>query len=83
MLMPKTKAGFPAPARTPRSGCEIMALDGATHARIKGLETMPPFLMNVVSDGDVCIFAGSNAGLTAGRRDPDGALAHEVAHEAF
>ncbi len=35
---------------------------------------MPPFLMNVVSDSDLWLFAGSNTGLTAGRRDPDHAI---------
>jgi hypothetical protein len=86
MLMPTTKAGIPVAPQTPRSGCEIIAVNGASHARIKGVEAIPPFLMNVVSDGDVWIFAGSNAGLTAGRRDPDGALfpyrpADQLLHE--
>ncbi|HEX9783700.1 MAG TPA: hypothetical protein VGA56_13335 [Opitutaceae bacterium] len=35
---------------------------------------MPPFLVNVVSDGDLWMFALSNGALTAGRRNPDQAL---------
>ena len=70
-----------------RSGdCEFTVIDGEAFAVIRGVERMPPFLMNVVSDGDAWIFAGSNAGLTAGRRDPDGALfpyrpADQILHE--
>ena len=60
---------------TGRSGhCEFTLIDRESYAVIRGVERMPPFLMNVVSDGDVWIFAGSNAGLTACRRDPDWAL---------
>ena len=35
---------------------------------------MAPFLMNVVSDCDLWLFAGSNGPFTAGRRNPDLAL---------
>jgi hypothetical protein len=55
-------------------GCEFAHFEGDSYAVIKGVERLRPFLMNVVSDGDTWIFAGSNGGLTAGRRDPDGAL---------
>ncbi|HEX5826951.1 MAG TPA: hypothetical protein VFY23_05480 [Candidatus Limnocylindrales bacterium] len=49
-------------------------LDGERHARIANVDGMPPFLMNVVSDGDLWLFAGSNGPFTAGRRNPDLAL---------
>ena len=41
---------------------------------IKEIDTMPPFLMNIVSDGDLWMFAGSNGTLTAGRGNPDKSL---------
>ena len=41
---------------------------------IRNVDRMPPFLMNVVSDSDVWLFVGSNAGMTAGRGDPDHAV---------
>ncbi|MFM9025010.1 MAG: hypothetical protein ACKON7_06685 [Planctomycetaceae bacterium] len=68
------------------SGCEIASLEGESHAVIRDVGRLPPFLMNVVSDGDVWVFAGSNGGLTAGRRDPDGAIfpyrpADQLLHE--
>jgi hypothetical protein len=75
MLMPSlSQRGAAAPPNASSEQCEITLLDGARHASIRDVETLPPFLMNVVSDGDVWLFAGSNAGLTAGRRDPDGAV---------
>lgn len=44
------------------------------YLRLPDIDHMAPFLINVVSNGDVWIFAGSNAALTAGRRNPDRAL---------
>ena len=41
---------------------------------IESIDTLPPFFMNIVSNGDNWIFAGSNATLTAGRQNPDHAL---------
>lgn len=49
-------------------------IDGELHACIRDVERLPPFLMNVVGNGDAWLFAGSNGGLTAGRRDPDWAV---------
>jgi hypothetical protein len=49
-------------------------IDGERYARIGNVDGMPPFLMNVVSDGDMWLFAGSNGPFTAGRRSPDMAL---------
>ncbi len=64
----------PASGGRPSGGCEFAEFAGERFALIRNVEKLPPFLMNVVSDGDAWIFAGSNAGLTAGRRDPDGAI---------
>ncbi len=48
--------------------------DGESWARIEGFDGRPPFLMNVPTDTDLWMFLSSAGGLTAGRRDPDGAL---------
>jgi len=55
-------------------GGGMVVLDGEPHVSIRDIDRMPPFLMNVVGNGDVWLFVGSNGGLTAGRRDPDLAL---------
>jgi hypothetical protein len=87
MLMPNAKANVPASGTHPRpAGCDVISIAGAPHVVIRDVAKLPPFLMNVVSDGDVWLFAGSNGGLTAGRRDPDGALfpyrpADQLLHE--
>jgi len=49
-------------------------IDGERYAKICNVDRMPPFLMNVVSDGDLWLFAGSNGPFTTGRRSPDMAL---------
>ena len=49
-------------------------LDGERYAVIRNVDRMAPFLMNVVTDSDLWLFAGSNGPLTAGRRSPDTAL---------
>ena len=49
-------------------------LDGERFAVIRNVDRLEPFLMNIVSDGDVWLFAGSNGPFTAGRRDADIAL---------
>lgn len=58
--------------------CEVsdehVMLFGEPFICIRNVNRMPPFLMNVVSDSDVWLFAGSNAGMTAGRGDPDHAV---------
>jgi hypothetical protein len=48
--------------------------DGARYAVISDVDRLEPFLMHVVGNGDVWVFAGSNSPLTAGRVDPDTAL---------
>ncbi|MFM7185452.1 MAG: hypothetical protein ACKO4Z_11875 [Planctomycetota bacterium] len=67
------------PATTPRpsggsSGGSFTPVDGEPHATIRHVDRMPPFLMNVVGNGDVWMFLGSNGGITAGRQDPDHAI---------
>ena len=41
---------------------------------IQQVDNLEPFLMNIVSDGETWIFAGSNGTLTAGRGNPDQSL---------
>lgn len=49
-------------------------LDGEKFVVIRDVDTMSPFLMSVVSSGNVWIFIGSNSPFTAGRAGPEGAL---------
>ncbi len=49
-------------------------IDGARYARIENVDRMAPFMMTVVSDSDLWLFAGSNGPFTAGRRGPDHGL---------
>ncbi len=49
-------------------------IGGERCARILNVDGMAPFLMNVVSDGDLWLFAGSNGPFTAGRRNADLAM---------
>jgi hypothetical protein len=48
--------------------------DGERFYRIGGYQTMPPFLMSVISGYDHWLFVSSTGGLTCGRRDPENAL---------
>ena len=58
----------------PRPEGGLAELDGETFYRISNHDSMPPFLMSLVSDSDLWMFASSNGALTAGRRDPDHAI---------
>ncbi len=60
------------PAAAPEGGFET--LDGERYAVIRDVDALPPFLMNIVSDGDTWLFAGSNGPFTAGRQNADTAL---------
>jgi hypothetical protein len=66
----------PPPARhfLPDPTDETVVIDQREFLHIRQVDHLPPFLMSVVSDSDVWLFAGSNAGFTAGRVDPDQAL---------
>lgn len=50
------------------------SLNNENYLSIKEVDKIEPFLMNIVSDGEIWIFAGSNGTLTAGRRNPDQSL---------
>ncbi len=52
----------------------LVRLDGRDVLRIAHYDRMAPFLMTIPSDTDLWMFLSSAGGLTAGRRDPDGAL---------
>ncbi len=53
---------------------EFVTRDGEPWYRISGLSDLPPFLVNLPTDTDLWMFISSTGGLTAGRRDPDGAF---------
>ena len=55
-------------------GIEKTMIDGEPYLVIRDVNTMPPFLMSIVSDTDLWLFAGSNGSFTSGRMDPDHAL---------
>ena len=65
-----------APSRSPaaRDGMAFTSIAGEPHVSIHDVDHLPPFLMNVVGNGDLWMFLGSNGGMTAGRRDPDLAI---------
>ncbi len=76
--IPATKTGSPGTARVARDSHEptgdFVTLDGEAYYRVSACHRMRPFLMSVVSDTDLWMFVTSGGGLTAGRKDPDGAL---------
>ncbi|MDO8122545.1 hypothetical protein Q6346_14630 [Isoptericola sp. b490] len=51
-----------------------LGLDDRRYYAIESYEVLPPFLMTVVGASDIWLFLSSTGGLTAGRRDADGAL---------
>lgn len=73
MLRPSQSATLDADTGAPRHQ-GFSRIDGELHASIRDVDRLPPFLMNVVGNGDAWLFVGSNGGLTAGRRDPDWAV---------
>ena len=52
----------------------LTSVDGERYYRITHVERMEPFLISVVSDTDLWMWASSNGALTAGRVDADHAL---------
>ena len=77
-LPPETR---PPETRATRAGADgrgstggFVTLDGETYYRISAYPRLRPFLMSIASDTDLWMFVTSGGGLTAGRRDPDGAL---------
>jgi hypothetical protein len=63
----------PRPRRPAAPHAFVDAFDGR-YARIAASETLPPFLMNVVSSSDLWLFVASNGGLSAGRNNAEHAL---------
>ncbi len=68
----RTRRARRAAASAPADG--FVTLDGETYDRICRVDRMPTFLTTVASDTDLWMFVTSAGGLTAGRRDADGAL---------
>ena len=60
------------PGKTVGGG--FVQLGGEPFYRIENVAGMEPFFMTVVSGSDHWMFVSSRGGLTAGRRDADGAL---------
>ncbi len=65
----------PTEHRAERSGMRptegIESVDGVEMYRIAAIDQMDPFLMTVVSNSDLWMFASSTGGLTAGRVEPE------------
>ena len=53
---------------------QYIKLNGIPFYRISNVDSMPPFLMSLVSDSDHWMFISSNGALTAGRKNADNAL---------
>jgi hypothetical protein len=62
----------PAEDRSPRESTVL--LNGREYLELRDIDRIPPFLMSIVSDSDLWLYASSNGGLTAGRVDPDHAV---------
>jgi len=71
LLVPSSK---PSRSAAQARGTAFTVIDGEPYVSIRDVDRLPPFLMNVVGNGDVWMFVGSNGGITAGRRDPDRAI---------
>ncbi len=66
-------AGLYRPAAAAAEG-GFETLAGERFALIHNVDQLEPFLMNIVSDSDTWLFAGSNGPFTAGRQNADTAL---------
>lgn len=71
LLVPSADLSRSPVARPGQAGSSIA---GEPYVTIRDVDHLPPFLMNVVGNGDLWMFVGSNGGMTAGRRDPDHAI---------
>jgi hypothetical protein len=58
----------------PLDPADFVTRDGVRYAVIPDVDRLEPFLIHLVGNGDVWVFAGSNSPFTAGRIDPDHAL---------
>jgi len=57
-----------------RPKAATISIAGEPFIGIQQVNAMPPFLMSIVSNGNVWLFAGSNSAFTAGRTDSDHAI---------
>ena len=64
----------PLPAAPGKPESSTVTIDGETFVAIRNVNAMPPFLMSIVSNGNLWLFAGSNSPFTAGRGDADHAI---------
>jgi hypothetical protein len=64
----------PLPVASGSPESTALTLAGEQFVGIRKINHMPPFLMSVVSNGNLWLFAGSNAPFIAGRGDADHAL---------
>ncbi len=62
------------PAAAGRAESSSVLINGETFVVIRNVNAMPPFLMSIVSNGNLWLFAGSNSPFTAGRGDADHAI---------
>src|SRR5512137_133149 len=67
-ISPGTAGSWPVPDG------RFVTLDGEAWYRVAAFDELPPFLVNLPTDTDLWMFIASTGGLTAGRRDPDGAI---------
>ncbi len=78
--MPEKKADSvfigdsPLPAAPGKAESSSVVINGETFVVIRNVNAMPPFLMSIVSNGNLWLFAGSNSPFTAGRGDADHAI---------
>jgi hypothetical protein len=64
----------PLPATPLKAESSSVLINGETFVAIRNVNAMPPFLMSIVSNGNLWLFAGSNSPFTAGRGDADHAI---------
>lgn len=64
----------PLPAAMGKAESTTVVICGETFVGIRNVDAMPPFLMSIVSNGNLWVFAGSNSPFTAGRGDADHAI---------
>ena len=79
-ILPEMKSGSvfigesPLSASPGKAEASNVTINGERFVGIRNVNAMPPFLMSIVSNGNLWLFAGSNSPFTAGRSDADHAL---------
>jgi hypothetical protein len=71
---PDTRQKMAIRGRSAPVGGELVTMEGEPFYKIRNHDRMPAFFLSVVSAEDHWMFLSSHGGLTAGRRDADGAL---------